>query len=35
MDDEESQRDKAEKPSTKVPGTVEKIIPSPDPKEPE
>lgn len=33
--DEEKEKEKAEKPSTTVPGTVEKIIPSPDPREPE
>lgn len=32
---EKSEPDQVEKPSTRVPGTVEKIIPSPDPKQPE
>jgi hypothetical protein len=33
--DEKEEKEKAEKPRTKVPGTVEKIIQSPDPREPE
>ena len=33
--DEKEEKEKAEKPSTTVPGTVEKIIQSPDPREPE
>lgn len=33
--DEKEEREKAEKPSTTVSGTVEKIIQSPDPREPE
>jgi hypothetical protein len=33
--DEKEEKEKAEKPSTMVPGTVEKIIQSPDPREPE
>lgn len=33
--DEKEEKEKAEKPSTTVPGTVEKIIRSPDPREPE
>lgn len=33
--DEKSQRDEVAKPSTTVPGTVEKIIQPPDPKLPE
>jgi len=35
MSAEKSKNEKEEKPRTTVPGTVEKIISSPDPKEPE